>query len=323
MAGPISEIISTTLRNRSKALADNVSENNALLKRLKRRGNVKLLDGGRTIFHELAYAENSTYKRYSGYETLDISPSDVVTAAEFDWKQIAVAVTMSGLEQLQNSGREALLDLMESRIQVAEWTMANNMSTDIYSAGTADGSKQIGGLQLLVPDDPTTGTAGGINRATYSFWQSKLYDFSVESATPSSTTIQAALNTLYMRMARGPDTPDLFIGDNVYFGYYWASLQSIQRIAKDDDATVGAGFERLRFMGADFYLDGGAGGAAPASHVYGLNTKYLRLCAHKNRNMVPLDPDRYATNQDAVVKLIGWAGNLTTSWAAGQGVIIA
>lgn len=106
MASPnLDEIVTTTLRNRTGKLADNVTENNALLKRLKMRGNVKPVSGGRTIVQELEYAENGTFKRYSGYETLNINPSDVLTAAEFNYAQAAVAVSISGLEQLQNSGK--------------------------------------------------------------------------------------------------------------------------------------------------------------------------------------------------------------------------
>jgi hypothetical protein len=172
MASPnISEILTTTIEHRSKALADNVTKNNALLYRLNKKGKVKSVPGGVTIRQELEYAENGTYKRYSGYETLDISPSDVFTSAEFNWKQAAVAISISGLEQLQNSGKDVMIDLLTSRVENGERTMQNNIASDCYSDGTADGSKQIGGLQLLVPDDPTTGTVGGISRATWTFWR--------------------------------------------------------------------------------------------------------------------------------------------------------
>jgi len=107
---------------------------------------------------------------YSGSETLNIGASDVITAAEFDWKQAAVAVQASGLEiDVQNTGKEMVIDLLEARIKNAERTMKNNITSGLYSDGTGTGGKQIGGLQLLVADDPTTGTVGGINRATYSF----------------------------------------------------------------------------------------------------------------------------------------------------------
>lgn len=322
MASPnLSEIVTTTLRKRSKKLADNVSDNTALLMRMKDKGNNRLVSGGRTLAQELEYAENSTYKRYSGYETLDISPSDVFTSAEFNWKQSAVSVSISGLEQLQNNGSEQVIDLMESRIKNAERTFINNLSADCYSDGTADGGKQVGGLQLLVADDPTTGTVGGIDRSSWSFWQNQLYDFSVASATPGSDTIQTAMNQLYLDCSRNKDRPDLIVADNVYFRYYWESLQANQRFTNDKLAA--AGFDNLKFMGADVVFDGGQSGDCPASHMYFLNTDYLHFKAHKDRNMVPLGDERHATNQDAMVKLIGWAGNMTLSNAALQGVIIA
>ena len=131
MASPnLSEIVTTTLRNRSGKLADNVTRNNALFNRLRERGKVKPFSGGRTIVQEISYAQNGTFKRYSGYEVLNISPSDVITAAEYPIRQAAVAVSISGLEMLQNSGKEAVIDLLESRIENAEQTFMNGLAAD-------------------------------------------------------------------------------------------------------------------------------------------------------------------------------------------------
>ncbi len=321
MASPnLSEIVTTTLRERSGKLADNVSDNTALLFRLREKGKQRPFSGGRTIVEELEYAENSTYKRYQGYEILDISPSDVLTAAEFEIKQAAVAISISGLEQLQNAGKNQIIDLLEARVSNAEKTMINNISADIYSDGTASGGKQIGGLQSLVAD-AGTGTVGGINSSTYTFWQNNFYDFSDESVTASSTTIQTAMNTLYFEVVRNQDKPDLICADNTYYRFYLESLQTIQRITEDRMAS--AGFQVLKYMGADVVLDGGQGGDAPANHMYFLNTDYIYYRPHKDRNMVPIGAERYSTNQDAMVKLVGWAGNMTVSNRSLQGVIVA
>src|ERR1700744_849153 len=162
----MTEIVTTTLRNRTGKLADNVTKNNALLFRLRKRGNVKTVSGGRTIVQELEYAENGTFKRYSGYEALNITPSDVFTGAEYNYAQAACAISISGLEMIQNSGEEAIIDLLESRISNAEKTLVNNIALDCYSDGTADGGRQIGGLQLLISTNPTTGIVGGIDASS-------------------------------------------------------------------------------------------------------------------------------------------------------------
>lgn len=326
MASPnLSEIITTTLRNRSGKLADNVTKNNALLRRLSEKGKVKPVSGGRTIVQELEYAENSTYKRYSGYELLDIDVSDVFSAAEFNYAQAAVAVSISGLELLQNSGKEQVIDLLESRIGNAERTMQNNISTDCYSDGTASGGKQIGGLQLLVADTPTSGTVGGIDRATWTFWQNESFSGVTDGgAAVAAANIQSYMNRVYLNVSRGTDRTDLIIADNNYFRFYWESLQAIQRISSDNMGK--AGFMSLKFMDADVVFDGGyqgTSGGSPANHMYFLNTNYIYFRPHRDRNMVPLDPDRFATNQDAMVKLIAFAGNMTLANAFLQGVLKA
>jgi hypothetical protein len=332
------EITTTTLFNRSRKLADNVTKNNALLRRLSQKGKVKPVDGGQAIVQEMEYSENGTYKRYAGYDTLNITPSDVFTAAQYPFAQAAVAVSISGLEMLQNSGKEKMINLLESRIGNAERTMQNNLSNDCYSNGTADGGKQIGGLQLLVSDVNNSGVVGGIDSSVWGFWQNNVQSFASNGLAPGAATIQTMMNRTWLAQARGPDRPDLIITDNVYFRYYWESLQAIQRIT--DEKSGMAGFSSLKFMDADVVYDGGfqgttagnvsvlgsggswlSGSGAPTSHMYFLNTDFIHFRPHKDRDMVPLDPDRFSVNQDAMVKLVAFAGNMTCSNRFLQGVI--
>jgi hypothetical protein len=323
MASPnLNEIVTTTLRNRSGKLADNVTNNNALLSRMKKKGSIKPVSGGRTIVEELEYAQNGTYQRYAGYQVLNIQPSDVFTAAEFDWKQVAVAVTWNGLEiDVQNTGEEQIIDLLEARIANAEKTMRNNLSYDLYSNGTADGGLQIGGLQLLVADAPSSGVVGGIDRSQWSFWRNQVFSgVNNGGSAVSATTIQSYMNALWLSTKRQNDVTDLIIADNNFFQFYWQSLQAIQRITKEDDGE--AGYQRLKFMGADVVADGGIGAACPANHMYFLNTEYIKYRPSSKRNMVPLE-NVQSINQDASVKLIVWAGNMTLSNAQLQGVLIA
>lgn len=321
MASPnLSEIITTTLRNRTGKTADNVTKNNAILFRLNQKGRVKPASGGRTIVQELEYAENGTFMFYSGYEPLNVATSDVITAAEFDWKQAAVAVTISGLEELQNASEERVIDLLEARIGNAERTMTNNISVGMYADGTGTSGKEIGGMQLLVADTPTSGTVGGINRGTFTFWRNYSFDATTDGgAAATSANIQSYMNRVYLAVARGKDHTDLIIADNAYYRLYLESLQTIQRVTNTDMAS--AGFDNLKYMGADVVYDGGIGGGCPANHMYFLNTDYIFYRPHSKRNMVPIGGDRMNTNQDAIVKLIGWAGNATLSNAQLQAIL--
>ncbi|MGO4125714.1 phage major capsid protein [Inquilinus sp. YAF38] len=316
MASPnLTEIVTTTLRNRSGKLADNVTKNNALLAKLAAKGNAKPAAGGRTLVQELEYAENSTFQYYSGYQLLDVSPSDVFTAAEFDWKQGAVAVTISGLEgRIQNAGKEQIIELLGARIKNAERTMKNNIALGCYADGTGTGGKEMGGLQLLVPKDPTTGTVGGVNRATWTFWRNQ----QVQDATMTSATIQPKMQQLYLSCSRGRDQPDLGIADNNAYMAYWQSLNPIQRITNTE--TANAGWKNLEFVGMPIVFDGGIGGGCPANTMYFLNTDYIFYRPHSATNMVPMDDVR-SINQDATVQMILWAGNMTLSNAMLQGIL--
>lgn len=326
----ISDIIATNIQSRSGELADNVTNNNALLRRLKERGNVKTFSGGNVILQEIMYTDSATdnTNSYSGYEVLNVSQNSPISAAQFSITQYAAAVSISGLEMIQNSGKEAIIDLLDGRMQVAEAQLANRISQDIYLDGTGNSGKNITGLGAAVPDAPSSGTYGGINRATWSFWRSVAYSgTSNGGAAVSASNIQKYMDSVAVQLIRGTDKPDLIVCDNNYYSLYLQSLQAIQRITDGGNSGVGAGFASLKYYGAgmasDVVLDGGIGNDATANHMWFLNTKYLMFRPHVDRNFVPIGGERQAVNQDAIVKLIGWAGNMTSSGPQFCGVLIA
>lgn len=327
MASPnLSDIISTTIQSRSGVLADSVTNNNALLYKLKQRGNVKPFSGGNVILQELMYTDATTQNAgsYSGYDVIDITPNSPISAAQFDIKQYAAAVSISGLEQLQNSGKEQIIDMLEGRVQVAEAQLMNQISAGIYSDGTGNGSKDITGLAAAVSITPTGGTYGGIVPATWSFWQNVAFDATTTGgAAASAANIQSYMNRVAIQLVRGMDRPDMIVAGNDYYRFYLESLQAIQRVTSESSAA--AGFTSLKYMGAglncDVFLDGGIGGQLATDRMYFLNTKYIFFRPHRDRNFVPIGGDRQSVNQDATVRLIGWAGNLTCSGRRYQGVL--
>jgi len=315
-----SGILATTIESRTRKIADNVTNNNAVLKKLSAKGNIRTFSGGYKILEELSFAENTNAGYYSGYDLLPVGVSDVISAAEYDIKQAAVPVVISGLEQLQNSGKEKMIDLMEARLKVAESTMKNLLTSGIYSDGTGAGGKEIDGLGAAVPVDPTASPYGGIDGNTFTFWQNAVSDNTAAAVTAS--TIQGLMNGLWADLVRGGDRPDCIPCDSVFWNTYIASLQAQQRFTNTNEGD--AGFMTIKFMDADVVLDGGiyngTGSGCPAGTAFFLNTDYLHWRPHADRNMVPLSPNRrYATNQDAEVQILAWAGNCTTSGRQFQG----
>lgn len=315
----VSDIVATTIEKRSRRIQDNVTKNNAFLTYTKDKGNVQTVSGGSVIYEEISYAENGNAGWYSGYDPLPIAAQDVISAAQFDFKQAAVPVVISGLDDLRNSGPEQMIDLMESRLNVAESTMANLIAAALYSDGTGAGGKQLVGLDAAVPVTPSTGTYGGIDRATWTFWRSKATTL---GAAVTSATVQGAMNTMWASLVRGMDRPNLILMDDVWWGIYMASLQPLQRFSNPNKANLG--FPAIQFMDADVVLDGGIGGFMTTKTCFFLNTKFMKFRPHARRNMVPLSPNRrYAVNQDAEVQILAFAGNMTSSGPQFQGRLIS
>lgn len=316
------DILTTTLYARQKTMADNILTNNALLTYLKKGDRRRPVSGGVSILEHLEYATSTNFARISGYEAFPIAAQELFTAAEFAPKEAVTAITISQREMAQNAGDAQMLDLLESRVKNGEKTLLNNIASDCYADGTASASKQIGGLQLLVADAPTTGTVGGIDRASYTFWRNYYLGASVSGSGASITAgnIQANMNTVLSNVTRGRDRTSVILMDNLFYTRFMGSLQTIQRVT--DVETGEAGFQKLRYAGIDVVMDGGYGGACPASHAYFLNVDYISYRPYADYEFVPLDPDRFATNQAALVKVLYWMGNMTLSNAFLQGVLI-
>lgn len=313
------ELVTTTFRKHRKGLVDNVSKNNALLAYIMDSGNVQRRDdGGLTIVEGLDYAENGTYQRYSGFDTLNIQASDVISAAEFQWRQIAMNVVASGRELRINSGDSRIVNLAKARIKNAMRTFKNNFSADIYSDGTL--TNQINGLQSLVAD-AGTGTVGGINSTDFTFWKNKVQSAAAPlqgggAVTVSKTTIETDIMLpLWLELVRGEDKPNLIVSSNDWFSFFESSQTSLKRYVDKDKAK--AGFDALKYKSADVIFDGGSG--ISTAHMYFLNTDYLKLVVHPDADMEILDEMR-PYNQDGVVIPILWMGNMTVSNRARQGV---
>lgn len=321
------DIVTTTLRNRSGKLADNATLTTALLDRMRRRGKVRSAAGGRTIVQELEVSLNTNGGWYSGYDTLTTTPFEPFSAAEYDWKQAYVPIVWSGLEKLKNMGEHEVIDLVASRIKNGEKSLNDLVAQASYSAGTGSGGKQMHGLGLMVVASPSTGTVGGIDRSANTFWRNQTGTVAMATAANLSgssgtnpTAMMNAMNALAIATSRGKEHADLWVTDAIGYQRYLESLQPIQRITGTEMA--GYGFTSLKFFAAggdaDVVLDNGYCGTKT---MYALNTDYIYLRPHPERNFVPFGGERIPVNQDATVKFLGFVGNMCASNLARQGIL--
>lgn len=328
MASPnatFTELVSTTFRNHKKKFADNVTNNNALHRRLNAKGRKRIEDGGLTIVEEIDYAENGTFQRYSGWDVLNIAESDVLSAAEYTWKQSAINVVASGRDLRINSGKSRIINLAKSRLTNGMRTFANNMSSDMYSDGTA--ANQMNGLTAIAPDT-AGGTLGGIDGDVETFWQAVVQSaaspISGGAITLSNTTFEDPfMLQLYLELVRGSDQPDMIVMSNDYYTFFEGSQVSNKRYTADTTTAANngnAGFVSLKYKNADVFFDGGSG--ITAAHMYFLNTDYLGFVSHRDADVTQVE-EQTPINQDGVVIPIIWMGNMVCSNRSLQGVGVA
>ncbi len=308
------EMVSTTLRHHERSVADNVTNHNALLRYMKEHNNIKTdAGGGYEIAIPLSYAENETYQRFHGGEILDISDSDVLTTAKFDWRQVALHVTTTGRDLKLNRGKAQLINLVKARVQVAMDTAANNMSVDIYSDGAL--SNQIGGLQHIIQSGGQ-GTVGSINSATWTFWRNQVREMSDPTAFAS---LKADMNLMWLSCVRGMDKPDLIVFSHDLYSVYEGGLQDLQRYA--DSKAAGLGFESLKYKSASLIFDDNTNFGTTAERGYFLNTKYLYMQQHPEAQWDE-DEKKIPINQDKIVLPIYWMGEMCCSNRKRQGVMV-
>ena len=307
------ELAATTFRTHEDEIADNVSKHNALFRRLIEKGKLRKEDGGLSIVAPLEYATNSTYQRYSGFDVLNINAVDVLTAAEYPWRQVAVNVAASGLELRTNMGESRVINFTKGKIRNAMNSFKNGMSGDIYSDGTA--ANQINGLQALV-SSVGTGTVGQINATTFPFWANQVQSAAAPLQGGSAlilgaSTIEALMLTMYIKQTRGEDQPDIMVMSDDLYTYFEQSQTSLKRYSSDTGSErANAGLVSLRYKKADVFFD--SSGGIPAVTCYSLNTDFMELVVHRDANMTVMD-ELKSVNQDAVVIPVLWMGNLVCS----------
>lgn len=326
MAEPgLTEIATTTLRRRSGKIADNVANNNPILFRMKKAGNIKMNEHGRTLVEEHDYAENANFLRYEGGEALNTSRSPVLTAFEYNYKQASVCVLMNGLEEIQNAGPEQVIKLFASRVENAERTIRNMIESDIRSDGTASGGKQIGGLDLLLAENPTTGTVGGVNRATNLYARNQKFAAIADGgAAASISNIERYMRQLNTITYRAGDTNKLWILGNTYWNLINEVGTGRQRYVDKEMADLG--FDNIKvdgvtcILGGGYQLSGTGATAFETTKGYLVNLDYLKLRIGGDRFFTPLK-DRESQNQDQTARFLVFAGNLTCSNFGLQGVL--
>lgn len=313
MALSVNELNAATRKYYLPRLMDTIFDSNALWARLSKRSIP--LDGGSKISVPLAYALTTSVGTYRDYDTFTFTPTEQITEANFDWGQYQVSVTISGREDAINSGKNAVLNLLKTKMAIAEKTLRKYMGDHLWSDGSAAAANGIIGLQAAIDDGTNTATYGAIDRTANTWWKAK---YSANGA------VGRALTTRLMQSMMGDltidnDRPTLIMTTQNLYDKYFDLVSPHLRVTENELADLG--FQNLVFVGRPIVVDARIPQVNSLDQMYFLNEEYIHLYHHKDRHFF-LDPFRRPVNQDAIVAKILWMGQLCIDNPRMQGRII-
>lgn len=311
-----SRLITETLQHHGTEIFDAVSTNNALFYMLKKRGNIKVVPGGRRFTHPIYHLQNSSFQSYAKLDTISTPINDDLTRAEYLVKVVAGSLVMSTLEEAMNAGsREKLIDIAREVKEAAEISMSEVMGGQVWTDGS--GANDLDGIQNLVPDVPSAATdIGGIDSSdsSNSWWRAQLgTNIGTFNTTNEGVT---NMNSLLNACTFGSQGPTAVLTTKAVYGLYELSMTSNIRYGQTELGDTA--FRHLAFATMPVLFDDNC----PSGHLYmlDLNSLWLQLLARGNFRTTPFQA---SINQLTRVALMYVFGNLTAGSLRTQGIIVS
>jgi hypothetical protein len=312
-------IATTTLQLIRPRLADTIFKANAVSAWLLMKGRVKMESGGKWIEEPLIYQKNDTVQSYRGYDILNTAPTEELTMAKYNWRQAATAISISGLEELENAGEQAVFNLLSTKTEIAEMSMTEWLNEKLLTAtANKDLSRDFLGFDEIVENvaGGSQGTLGGIDRATYSWWQNQ-FTSSVDLTSASGTNrlMTRAMITMANNVSKGKAQPDLIVTTQALYEWFEKENHDLLRLRETE--TLNIGFPNQRFKNITMVWDE----HVQTGLMYFITSRFMGITLHGRRNFV-MSPFVRPYNQDSRVAQILLAGNMTCNNSRHQGVIV-
>lgn len=288
-----------------KSLTDNVYSATPVLKRLTDKA--KKIDGGLKIQVPVISSTTGAGGSFSDLDALTITRTDNMSAAVYDWKQYYEPVRISQYDIAVTSGDAGKLDLVASKIKIAQSNFAENLSTGIFSDGTGNSNKVITGFAAMMS---ASSTYGGIAPADMATWAAKVLG---NSGTDRALTL-ALIQQLDGQCTDGKDAPSLFVSQQAVFDEAYALFTAFQRIESEEMGKLG--FKSLMVNGKPLVVDS----HAPAKSILAVNEEYVNLYIHKDHNMRK-EHHSALESSDSMLTKVFWMGNLGCSQRRRQGIL--
>ena len=300
-----------------KQVTDNVYNSNILTFRLIAR-NKKVFEGGFQIEVPIAWSHFAAGGFYAGFDLLDVTPSDTIKNAAFDFKQAEVAVSVDGATLIRVNSPEAVVNFLGQYFAQAESELADILGIGVFS-NVVSNPKSIDGIQGAVDNGAVAATYGGLSRAANTFWNAQV------AAAVSPLTFPQ-IQQIFGNCTMGGRRPTLLVTTQPIYNIIWALSTGVNSVSGvpgqafpaqaggEDVQLAQAGFSNIVFNGVPIVVDS----HCPPGNLFLLNEEYMTLYVNPNRDFYLRDFDA-PVNQDAYTSLVLWAGNLIFSNVLRQG----
>ena len=302
-------LATTTLQHFSNDIFDAVVTNNAALNELKKKGNIKVVSGGRVFNHPIYHTKSTNFDAIAKTGTVPTTLQDNFTRAEFDVRVIAGSVVYNLVEDAMNAGnKEKLIDYIEAMKMDAEVSMGEVMGDQVMQAeASVVRTSDFDSIPLLISDDPSAAIIdpGGIeaDSAGNSWWRNYTYATTISSFTGDNAGL-TGLDTALNGATFGRQGPTFCITTKAVWTYYMLALQSQVRYSQLESGD--GAFKRLMYATLPVMADDNC----PDDHFYMIdgNALKLQVLAQGNMKMTAF-LDSYTTL--AARALLYFLGNIT------------
>ena len=284
-----------------------------------RTGNrIKVLQGGERIRIPIMSGTNGTFKWYTGYDNLNITPQIGQTTAWYTWKQAAIGLAIDGLSLRNNAGPAQINDIMTEKIRQGELSMGDGIATGIFSDGTGSGNKQLTGLSAAVDTTPADTTYAGIDPADNTAWRNR----AVATVGDAAANLISNMRNVYNSCSRGSEgvasSPDFIVTTQTIHEALEALIAPRVRYEQNPSGGADAGIETLKFKGAEVIWDD----YCTAGTMYMLNSAHIMMFVHGKANFAMSDEGfQKPIDQDALVANILFQGNIAVNNRRKHGVL--
>lgn len=297
---------------------DQIHDDYWILNQLSQGEGFKGLSGGDFISGPIEYALNSSVSSYSDLDTISTTRTDVFDRFEYQWKEYAGSVVVSDLELDRNAGEGQVFALLPAKMENLKNSFRSTLNSDIFGAGTGNSSKVLTGLQALISSTPSSGTVGGIDRGSYSFWRNQ--QTAGTQTTSAFDNLRASMRSIYNLCSNGVADahPTFAVTTRTVFEGYEGLLLANERFTDKSSGEGAFKNEVLKFKGAKISYDNDC----PSGVMYFLNPKYLKL-VYKTGAWMKALPGVRPANQTAEIILIRTMCNLIATQPRRLGVVTA